>query len=1407
MSANPIEIKGNKASAAGGGPGPSLNPELSKISFDDDDLVWVQDENNRNWFPGLITEQNEDNTYNIQFNQEPHQGVPIDRISEFELDIGADVIVLNKEEDKFSNDNFKNGKISGINDKNKLRLNTYKYDVIYDDNIRETNIILNHLAETDAQMLLNKGLFTSDFFKRIVAEFDRLGEKAVSKLQFEQVEFETKENTLEYMLSPIKIEKTYYYTSKDKDLDWYFKRVWAKYYINNKNLDFNAITEQVYRDLLGGHIIRLPNNNEDRFRFKKSAGLLKYYNYIIKLVDSLSQIPNGFNKADLVDMFFCMPDQNFVIKFFELDTNTLLIFLDGQIISINQSNREKVFLLEDFLYGNLKKYTHIYDPINQTINIFETSHINSVNAKNSNIGFKLVNSNLQMNLKTKALILRVTYNKPFVLYQHGVYIGETIHKIDGLEQDRITFIANGQGIFYIYDYKIAGDYPRAKLYGTFENGSLKKDASVGIEFYDSMEDFNAKTFLNDGEKAGGVMAALDRQQYNGTVIIYDDIQLDNVDYEYLLLLDKKKPLESENLFDPNGYFMKYKIGPYYTTDLAKYKTNPFKISDILDLPEDFKGEFHKTLIHNRENNLPLSITLESKKGKTVYDILGFMFFPTIDVIRNTPLHTLFSIYFTDKVNRDITRGQSFAINKDGNEYKETGKYWGIYDSNRIDVYKKWLHEKLLDIIFTTEIERENYINAVFYASQQFMDIMSNYFNNENLQYQPISKDFINVFYTNRKIISIGRKYFLAMSNKCTLFDDYISKFNTLYCGTLAITVEYNLKEGICKILITPILETYFKLGNKAGGKYVGQTQKQKVSNDENELEIENFIPNGKGKMYFYLADETNPDDQFDFSDKQLTMTLETDKWANGDLLKGTRVKINYIDNLRTNPEYKGRVFNIELSQELSLNSIINDGGLNFIESEIKNYKLKITKITKERADVKAVEDAVKKGNYLRPDNRLGNKSHQGIVLFADTIADPSNATNYVYIGPILPNDDKTVSISKKYGKILQFSKDTNIKPNVNVSDKKYTVFIKPGKENSRDWDHFVLKPNFSKNYLEYSELPLEWSIVRFGSVFDNFKFSLSNNSLGQKGIASELVTRVFRDLMVDPIANDLSLTKGLFEDTQRVFKMEKMIYIQVLIYFKILFVLLKRYDSNLISLPGYVSMKGLLNKLYEDYDSFTEFNQEVSDDYKYDTTNSPDSATSYNIDEELNTAPVSTLLSPIISSMDPKTNTSVFEPINQNIDDLKLLPVYVLKAALLVLQNLGIVLQMYMSILGRMPVDEDANIVANYNPFLLYPMYQKIQNVYNDLYRLLPGTSNDDVETLTKHNSATINKYLVSLALRIGASSSLMSYGGYMSRKNKHKSHKRKFSKRNSKNGITTRNYNCSKRERKERELRYTRKL
>lgn len=147
---NPV-IQGDKASAAGGGPGPDPNVN----DFNKNDLVWVQDDNNMNWFPGFITEKKADNLYDTQFNQDPHPGVPIDQITKFELKVGDDVIVLNENEERFTNSNFKNGKISGINDKNKLSLNTDKYDVTYDDNTREENINLYHLAETESQMLLN----------------------------------------------------------------------------------------------------------------------------------------------------------------------------------------------------------------------------------------------------------------------------------------------------------------------------------------------------------------------------------------------------------------------------------------------------------------------------------------------------------------------------------------------------------------------------------------------------------------------------------------------------------------------------------------------------------------------------------------------------------------------------------------------------------------------------------------------------------------------------------------------------------------------------------------------------------------------------------------------------------------------------------------------------------------------------------------------------------------------------------------------------------------------------------------------------------------------------------------------------------------------------------------------------
>lgn len=1433
------------STAAGGGPEPNVN------LFKDNDLVWVQDGDKK--FPGLITKQNPDNTYDIQYNTEPHPDVPINNISEFNLAVGDDVIVLNEEEDKFADDNFKHGTISDIKLDNTNEKNIDKedkYDVTYDDNTSEKDVRLQHLAETavnseintDTQALIDKGLFRSDFFTGIVTEFDRMGSESVTDLARERVELDTQDKIVEYILSPDKQVNTYPYAPRN--LDWYFKRFLAGDYKENK-LNWSEITKIVDKDVIirNNLFIKLDNDIEKR----QFASLLDFYNYInglaINVKNGLAQIPNGFNTQDIVDMFFSVSSQAFSAPFL-LDFGIDYTIASSEYLAIPIQTKETEIItkpLYSFLYGNIANNGPIYNTATKNIEWSSKIPMGARVGKYVASGFKLVVLDLQMNLETRDVNLVVTYHEPFGLFQQGVYIGQTESKIEnnGREQE-ITIIANGQGVFYIYDFKTVGAFPRAKIYGSFSNDSLKKGRLVGIEFYYSQADFDAKTFLNDGEKAGGVMSTLARQKFDGTILVPDDIKLDNIDLDYLLLINKKSllsPLESENLFDVNGYFMKYTIGPYYTTDQAKYNANPFKISDVFDLPTDFKGKFQSTLINNRQNNSDLPITIESKKGKTTYDILGFMFFPTsIDIITNNPLPTLFSNYFMEKVSKDVTRGQAFAINQNGKEYKETKTYWAQHTAENIDFYKNWLRNKLPNTDFKNEIERENYINAIFYSSQQFMDIIGNYFHSEQLPYQPLGNEFMNMFYTNGKIISIGRKYFLGMTvdpdPNNTLFDDYLTKFHTPICGTLTTTVEYNLKDGVAKMSITPVWQTYFKgegRNDSMGGKYVGQTLKQKVSNDG--VVIDNFIPNGKGIMYFYLADKHDPEnDKLGFLDKQLTMTLETDAWSNGNLLKGAKVVINYIDNLNQNPKYKGRTYKIELTQPFLFDTILDDVSqiISGINTEIVNYETKISEIREERASIKAVEDAVKNGHYLKADNRLGDKSHQGIVLFA------TNTEYYVYIGPILPENDNTVSISKKYGKILQFDKalGLNVKPvDPKVSDKKYTVFIKSGREKSRDWDKFVLKPNFSQNYSDPAQLPLQWQMIRFGSAYDNLKFSLTNNSIGEqgKGTASQIVTRVFADLMTDPLANDLSLTKGLFEDKQRIFKMEKMIYIQVLIYFKILFVFLKRYEGNLDNLGAeYFSMKPLLNELYEDYNNFTQFNSEVSDEYKYDMTNAlPNDA----IDTELTTAPVSTLLWPIISSMEPKTNASVFDPINQTIDNPELLTVYVLKASLLVLQNLSIVLQMYMNIIGRMPVDEDDNMVLNYNPFILFPMFQKIVSVYNRLYPMyqkqyrdltpdLAAKINDDVKlnrNLEKINSATINKYLVTLALRLGVSSSLMYRGGYMSRKNKQNQiHKHKFSKRisnlNSKMSIgkQTRHYRHYENENKNKNKNkndYTRKL
>jgi hypothetical protein len=1353
-----IESNIQSSSAAGGGrdPRPNLDVNDSKISFEDDDLVWVQDENNRNWFPGQVIKENTaDKTYDIKFNQENHPGVPIDQITKFELDIGDNVIVLNEEEDKFLNDNFKNGKISVINDKNRYNLDKDKYDVIYDDNTREANITLTHLAETDTQMLSNlaeKNKEDIDIGNSVLTTVDIFGKEK------------------DHEGSVYMITKDLFATNKIDSRE-------HKYNLSDI-FDISNISEDKF--VLTGIF---NSNNSENLPPTIPLAIECYVNKDKTIIDFcvLLFIPSSLGDPSLstVDGVF---KGNYGQTGRDIKSVNVMSIMDGKKL-INKSDT----------YMKSRNPNFIGQPNADVADLY-TEFLNT--NLNKDLFFNNVEKNNYINI-----LFYLTTQRLF-----GIFIAQNLNLPSFIFKSNSEFTT--LNFFFDIQTKI---FTIKTKFSLLPIGVVNQVGTVLLDIIINFTNFS-----------------------QSKIVLTPFINIPKGDYLFLPVTDitfdednllKSKieftpPTTAEEIF-PNSFVqsMINKINNGYPNDdgfnseLDKWIRRQIadKLSEIL------QGKL--SLLLSNILSLQSSVRCLTEEKDNIY-LLNYSTLNALVGIKENyttlDLNTLWSA-----LDRDI-HGVSIYFNEIKynlhnkemvNADEELTSLTDFIMSNYKDVNGDNIHpNSLCQILLLISQGVGNAITEGLGVLLQndnvtFVTITNNLLGNNVKKQFGITGNSIVIRSTKAKG-EIGKSNRYIIGNRLNLINTfYFLLYND---GDPFAIVEIKINIDIQKDKFSVEYKTigFFKYYDLMKTFYFGKFDNKQFPP----------APNGSGSLSVYEQDKLEP-----------VFTIQSDEWTNGILAKGAHITITdnrgtMVGGTKGGTSIQvggGKPYRTVLTTDLDPNTFKNEDFMDFIDSEIENYKLKLTNITQERDDVKAVENAVKTENYLRSDNRIGNKSHQGIVLFDTETTTPD--TNYVYIGPISPNGDKTVSISKKYGKILRFSKDTNTKIKAtidsNVSDKKYTVFIKPGKENSSDWDKFVLKPNFSKNYSNESELPLKWSIVRFGSVFDNFKFSLTNNSSEQKDIASELVTRVFRDLMVDPIANDLSLTKGLFEDTQRVFKMEKMIYIQVLIYFKILFVLLKRYDSNLISLPGYVSIKPLLNKLYEDYDSFTQFNEEVSDDYKY--TAATDSATSENtatttdnIDEELNSAPVSTLLSPIISSMDTKTNASVFEPINQNIDDPALLREYVLKAALLVLQNLGIVLQMYMNILGRMPVDEDANMVANYNPFALYPMYQKLVNVYNQLYHFYMGlkNNNDDEisDTLTKHNSATINKYLVSLALRIGTSSSLMAYGGYMSRKNKHKSYKRKFSKRISRNGNTktrtTRNHNSSKIER-EREQRYTRKL
>ena len=1708
------------SSAAGGGPEPNVSV------FDDGDLVWVQDGDKK--FPGEIKEENQDNTYDIRFNNHDHPHVAIDKITKFDLTVGDDVIVLNDDEDTFTDNNFKPGIISGINNTNHNYFITDKYDVKYADATSEKDVLLQNLAETavnlDADLnletkeLMDKGLFSSKFFTGIVNEFNTIGSEALDDLVRELVQLDTPDKILEYILSPDKQVKTYTYAPRD--LDWVFKRFLAGYYIKNK-MKWSEITDIVKKDAVdrANLFIRLDNDTKKR----KFPSLLDFYNYINDLVkNGLAQIPNGFNIQDIVDVFFSVSNQTFGLTF-KTDYNGIdyTIVDSGYLASPTQTiDTEKINKhLYSFLYGNIEDNGPRYTTANKTIQWTFKIPIGSRVGKHVALGFKLVVLELQMNLETQQVNLVATYHEPFGLFQHGVYIGQTETNIeDNIEDKDITIIANGQGIFYIYDFKTVGEFPRAKIYGHFSNDSLKRGDRVGIELYDSQADFDAKTFLNNGEKASGVMSTLAGQKIGGTILVPDDIRLDDIDLKYLKKLREAKEKEEITKVDIFSR-KKSQEGPVYRILSNLFDTNKidtgdheYNISEIFDISKITEANLMLTGLFNQNNaeNLPpSSVTIECyvNKDKTIIDLCVLLFIPSS--LQDKTMSTVDGVFTANygQTGRDLKGKNIMSIMDDTRLISKSDSYMKIKNPNFTeqnnsdvaDLYKDFLNTNLNGGLFFNNVERENYINILFYSLSQrlFGILIAQNFNinsfafKSNAKYTFLNYEFdiqtkIFTIKTKLEILPFGIGFTTAIGNVLIdiIFDltnfsqskivftpfidipngDYLlpsvtditfdennlvdstieftpptsaeqiispnllasmiekldntpskddigfnskldewirpqiaDKLNEILQGKMSLSLtdifslqktvtclkeeklniyllNYNtlnalvsLKENYTSNDLTKLwlnldrdihgIPIYFNdIKYNLHNSEIGNTDKELNSfynfiannyNDVNGNDINsnslcqilllisqgvgnaiiqglgvllnnmrfvsisnNLLGNivkkqfgitgnsivirsekGKGAntttgyivrprlkliitLYFLLYTDDTPFaiveikinidiqlDKFNVEYKTIgifkyyaeikalyfgkfnynnyfsplpngagalsvydgvnltpVLTIQSDAWKNGKLARGALVIITDNREITGITGTTGTMvggskadtiiqvggsknFHTILTTELEPSRFTElPDFYTHIDTEIKNHETKISQIREERSSVKELEDAVKNGHYLRADNQLNSKSHEGIVLFVappfSTVIAPDKY--YIYIGPISPENDNTVAISKQYGKILLFDKNlkTVSDPNM-VSDKKYTVFIKSGQEKSRDWDQFVLKPHFDKNYSDPTQLPLQWQMIRFGSAYDNLKFSLTNNSLGQQGqgTASQIVTQVFADLMKDPIANDLSLTRGLFEDKQRVFKMEKMIYIQVLIYFKILFVLLKKYDSNLVGLgPEYDSVKRLLNKLYDDYDNFTQFNSKVSDEYKYDAN---DAFTNNAIDTELNTAPVSTILSPIIISMEPKTNASVFERINQTIDDPDLLTVYVLKASLLVLQNLSIVLQMYIIIIGRLPVETDDEMVSNYNPFELYPMFQKLVSVYNTLYPIYTTQDNklqsnsylaakidDNVKlnrVLEKITNVTIDNYLVALALRLGTSSSLMSRGGYMSRKNKQKQihkHKHKFSKR-----------------------------
>ena len=455
-------------------------------------------------------------------------------------------------------------------------------------------LVDNYMTCCSNSIDTNTPLPSSQVFDNFLTEMNSMSPEEVIQLASTKIPLLSEQEYIDTINNCKPHEDVFSYASYGKDLLFVLKRLYASYYkeINRKwQIDWVDFKRQISKDVHRNEAVIFDNDEKTLLEqnsqingdpWTEQQVLNDYYIYICNQIFTIKIQPTPtFGLLDLINICVMTVAQTFKGTFFAdfAIPRSGFGFTDGPY-------RQDVVLRYNFfcfLYGN-KTNTINYDTQHNTIiyNMYQIV-VNLDNMDDVGLGIRIVNIRMIINLIENTTELKLIFYQSYCLYRHGVYIGDMF--VDKTDNNRL--IADGTGIFYIYDYKTETVmYPTAKVSGTFSKGVLTAGTMVDIVLYSSEADFDNDTFKNGLEKTDGVVGSL-KSIKPGSIQIPSDINLNSVDTEYLSGL------------------------------VAEYNEKLKKIADVTAIRKKTE-DINRLVTTNKFLKLKTSLNKDSNKGMIVF---------------------------------------------------------------------------------------------------------------------------------------------------------------------------------------------------------------------------------------------------------------------------------------------------------------------------------------------------------------------------------------------------------------------------------------------------------------------------------------------------------------------------------------------------------------------------------------------------------------------------------------------------------------------------------------------------------------------------------------------------------------------------------------------------------------------